>query len=196
MPVFTFKDMPRLGYRTKTSGWKKWGTKIADLIKGYDPAWGGLIHVSSKKQANDLANLLARSGLQDRVYIPEGEGTKKKISNWEQRKKKVPNTVAIAYSFHMGLDAPDLKFNILGKIPFKTLDRFGKAELDHNPGFYHLWAAILSEQSMGRTRRGNPEDYEVPGRAVNKVVAIADGNYIRIKNQFSSHFQNCLTQYD
>jgi hypothetical protein len=96
----------------------------------------------------------------------------------------------------MGLDAPDLKFNIIGKIPFKTLDRFGMAELQHNPSFYYLWAAILTEQAAGRIRRGEPEHYETPGRAVNKVVAIADGNYTRIQKQFSSHFKNCLTQYD
>lgn len=195
MPVYTMKDSPRLRHGTEGSSWKKWGENIRDLIKAHNSSWSGLIHLSSKAQAHFLADMLARMGLQDRVYVADGKGTANKIAKWEIQRKKVPNTIALSYSFHMGLDAPDVNINILGKIPFKTLDRFGQAELDYNPDYYRLQAAIMTEQACGRIRRGRPEHYEERGRPVKKVVAIADNNIELLDSELSSHFKACLTQF-
>lgn len=131
--------------------------------------------------------------MQDRVYIPEGKGTGEKITDWQNRKKKVPNTLAIAYSFHMGLDAPDEQINIVGKIPFATLDEFGMAQLRYDPIIYKHDAAVLTEQASGRIRRGKPEHYEEPGKPTRKMVAIADNNYIQLVDQFSNHFKSCIS---
>lgn len=195
MPVYTLKDSPRLGYATEQSSWKKWAENIKDLITAHNSAWSGIIHLSSKKQANFLANMLASMGLQDRVYVADGNGTSHKIAKWRKQQQKVPNTIALAYSFHMGLDAPDVNINIVGKIPFKTLDRFGKAELEYNPDYYRLQAAILTEQACGRIRRGRPEHYEERGKPTKKVVAIADGSINMLESELSSHFGACLTPF-
>ncbi|GAH35866.1 unnamed protein product, partial [marine sediment metagenome] len=195
MPVYTMKDSPRLGYGTEPSAWAKWAENIRDIIKAHNSSWGGVVHLSSKVQAHTLANMLARMGLQDRVYVADGKGTYGKMAKWENRKKKVPNTIAMAYSFHMGLDAPDVNINIVGKIPFKNLDRFGQAELDYNPDYYRLQAAILTEQACGRIRRGRPEHYEEHGRLTKKVVAVLDNNIDLLGTELSSHFRACLTPF-
>ena len=195
MPVFTFDDAPKLSYKSSPMDWRKWADVIGRAVNMVNSEWSGLIHVSSGIQAESLANALSRSehGLQDRVYIPEGKGTKGKILDWKQRKLKVPNTIAIAYSFHMGLDAYDDEINIVGKIPYGILDEFGMAELNYDAGIYRHKAALLTEQACGRIRRGQPEHYEEPGEPMRKIVAIADNNYIGIVKEFSKHFQDCIT---
>ena len=194
MPVFALKDAPKLSYRLSDSGWVKWAQTIADSIKDLNPAWSGIIHVSSKKQAERLADSLARMGLQDRVYIPSGSGTSGKIADWQKRKREIPNTLAVAYSFHMGLDAFDDEINIIGKIPFATLDEFGNALLRYDKDIYRYNAALLTEQAAGRIRRGRPEHYEESGQPMRKFVAIADANYIKVADQFSNHFNNCIVE--
>lgn len=197
MPVFTFSDAPRLSHKTESGEWRKWAEVIAKAVNTCDPAWSGLVHVSSRNQAHSLANALARmdSSLQDRVFIPEGKTTGDKIENWQQRKQKVSNTLCISYSFHMGLDAYDDEINIVGKIPFATLDEFGMAELDYDPDIYRHNAALLTEQASGRIRRGEPEHYEEKDKPMRKFVAIADNSYTGIQNEFSKHFQSCLMAY-
>ena len=195
MPVHTFSDAPALGYRTSKAGWDHWGDLIHKTIRRLNPHWSGLIHVASKRQAHSLATHLANKGLQDRVYIPEGKTTGDKIRRWEDRLKKYPNTLAVAYSFHMGLDAPQCNINIIGKIPFKTLDSFGLAELKFDEDLYTWNAAVLTEQAAGRIRRGVATHYEEDNKKMRKFVAVADGNLYRVEDQLSSHFKDCLTTY-
>ena len=195
MPVYTFDDAPRLSHKTTTLGWNKWASTIHKVIKDSDPRWSGMIHVASKNQAKMLAEKLARKGLAHRLYIPEGKSTSDKISAWNFRKKKISNTIAITYSFFMGLDAGDDEINIIGKIPFETLDEVGMAKLRYNSTLYRYNAALKTEQAAGRIRRGEDEHYEEAGEPQRKVVAIADGNYHQVQDQFSNHFQQCLTQY-
>lgn len=192
MPVFSYENAPRLSHSLSSAGWREWAKVVADMIKSCDPSWSGLIHVSSANQAHSLANALARFGLEDRVYIPQGKGTGEKIEHWQARKKKVKNTLAISYSFHMGLDGHDDNINIIGKVPFGTLDEFGQAELDYDPDIYRHRAALLTEQAAGRIRRGQPEHYEEQGMPMRKFVAIADNNYIQLDSEFSSHFKKCI----
>lgn len=193
MPVYVFKDAPQLGYSTEDSAWKKWAAIISFAIKQLDPSWSGLIHVSSYSQAKDLASKLSNSLGDERIYIPEGRSTADKIAAWRSRKIGHRGTICISPSFHMGLDAPDDNFNIVAKIPFTTLDEFGQAELEYNPGWYNWKAAMMTEQASGRIRRGEPEHYE-NGNGLRKFVAIADGNYVRVKDNFSQHFRDCLTE--
>jgi Rad3-related DNA helicase len=195
MPVYTFDDAPALNHKTSDAGWTKWGDVVWRGIISQDKNWGGLVHVSSKGQAERLAGHLSRRGLGERVYVAEGLGTGDKMLKWEIRKKQKPNTVTIAYSFHMGLDAPDVNINIVAKVPFKTLDDCGMAELAYDSDMYRWHAAMLTEQACGRIRRGNPEHYEKAGESAAKFVAIADNSYNRIKDQFSGHFTECLRPY-
>ena len=106
------------------------------------------------------------------------------LRHWQDHKKRVPNTLAIAFSFHMGLDGYDDQINIVAKIPFTTLDEFGMAELNYDPGIYRHKAALLTEQACGRIRRGEKHHYEERGEPMRKFVAIADNNYIGIQDEF------------
>lgn len=195
MPVYTFDDAPALGYKTSPAGWKHWGNLISKTVKNLDPSWSGIIHVASRKQASDLAEMLSGNGLEDRVYIPEGRTTRNKIKSWNTRKKKIPNTLAISWAFWMGLDAPDDEINIIGKVPFATLDDVGRAKLNYDRAMYSRDAALNVEQAAGRIRRGREEHYEVVGKPMRKFVAVADNRYGMIRSEFSSHFKNCLTTY-
>ena len=186
-------DVPRMGYRTGESAKKKHAAEIAKLIKSHDPSWSGIIHVSSRYQARDLGERLARNGLQDRVYVLDTDGgTRGKIKAWHRNKKRRKNLLTITYSFHQGLDAPDDNINIVAKIPFKQLDDFGRAELDYNPALYRWNAAVKTEQACGRIRRGEPEHYETVGKPTRKVVAIADGNLDKVKGEMSDFFVSCF----
>jgi Rad3-related DNA helicase len=191
MPVWTLRDAPKLGHRTTPLEWDHWADVIGKAIDVVSSDWSGIIHVASKFQAKSLAEKLYKK-FGDRVYIPQGKTTRKKIQHWHNRKKKHPNTLAISYSFFMGLDAYDDEINIIAKIPFATLDEVGMAKLEYDRDIYTYNAALLTEQAAGRIRRGKPEHYEDGGR-MKKFVAIADGNYSVVKPQFSNHFKKCLT---
>lgn len=192
MPIQAYSDAPRMNSRSGESAKNKQADIVAREINGLDPTWAGLIHVSSYKQANDLADRLSRRGLQDRVFIPDVKGTANKIAQWDDRKMRVPNTIALSPVFHQGLDAPDININIVAKIPFKALDKLGRARMDRNRRFYNLTAAIGLEQALGRTRRGSPEHYEVAGEPMRKYVGVVDNNYQLIYGELSDHVKQCI----
>lgn len=195
MPIYVPADAPRMNYSTSDSGRAKQAIIIKDMIGECDPSWNGLIHTSSKWQANDLANRLARMGLQDRVWVtPEKTGTDEKIRMWDNQLERTPNTICLSWAFHEGIDRPGCHINILAKIPFGPLDGLGKVKKDYDPRFYGWQAAIMAMQATGRNRRGEPEHYEEVGQPMRKFVAIADASVWSLKKFYSDHFKQCLTK--
>ena len=189
-------DAPRMGFKTKENGRRKQANVIAKLFRDHNPDWSALVHVSSWFQANDLAKRLGRAGFADRVWIADTKGnTGAKIRAWEYRMRRKPNTITISPSFWQGLDAGDTQMCVVAKMPFATLDEFGKAEMDYNPRFSRWKTALKVDQGCGRIRRGEEDHYEEAGKPTKKVVAIADGNHTLINNEFSDFFKSCLVQY-
>ena len=194
MPIFTYKDAPRLAHDMSEAAKKQWADIIASIITENNPDWSALIHVASLAQERELAERLARRIDPNRIYITGGDNTGDKITKWQEQLKRVSNTVAISSSFRQGLDAPEVNINVIAKVPFMTLDEYGVSFLRRNKPMYRWMAATGVMQAAGRIRRGEPEHYEVPGESTRKVVAIVDNAWTQVQEDFSAHFMNCLTE--
>src|SRR3990172_8309399 len=72
-------DAPALGQKARREGpaaFERQADVIAEAIKGCPSDWMGVIHVTRKSEAPELAKRLARRGLHDRVWVPgEKDGT-------------------------------------------------------------------------------------------------------------------------
>jgi Rad3-related DNA helicase len=192
MPVYVYKDSPKMGYKTTPAGKRKQIDIIAKIIKERDPKKNALIHTSSIRDAKFIAeHLFSQFG--DRIYLPdENTSTTRKVHDWRTRISKKPGTITLAWSFHAGLNAPEVDINIIQKVPFAPLNETGKALMGLNPKLYAWNAANKVEQAAGRIRRGDPEHYEFPMLGERKHVAIVDMNFNRVKKQTSNHFQRCV----
>lgn len=191
-PVHYYKDGPSLSFDSPDSVYEWQKERVIEASEMFDPSAYGLLHFSSKAAAYDMAERLS-SHLGHRIWIPpEKESTEGKLAAWEEQKRRVPGTVALAYSFHTGVDAPDVSFNLGMKVAYRPLDERGKAVLDGNPQLYQWEAANKVEQLSGRTRRGELAHYEVPGEPVNKFVAMLDTNFLKLKKYFSRTFNLSL----
>lgn len=189
-PVYLL-DCPSMGYKATTKDYERQADSIAKAILGVDWNWSGIIHVNSRNKQYNLCQRLAKRGLQNRIFAIDGYGTDGKLANWLLRKKKVPNSIGITYSFTEGVDLGNDKINISADIPYILLDEVGMARLKASPKFYAYSAAIDLEQRLGRTRRGRDEDYDVSGEK-RGLVAIADGNYNRVKSYLSDDFREAV----
>lgn len=183
---------PKMSYGVSELAYSKQADLIARAIKSVPDDWSGIIHANSISKSNALADRLARRGLQDRVYVVEGRGTMNKLDNWRKRKQKVPNSLAISYSFGQGVDLGDEKINISADVPFASLaDPVERARASRYNNFY-VWAAALGlEQRNGRTRRGRLGDYDTDTEMAG-LNAIADSNYLLCQDHFSKDFKQCL----
>lgn len=195
-PVYYFKGAPKMSYRSGDAAYKKQADLIARVAGNFSGQAHGLVHCSSIATAKRMAELLAKKFGSNRVWVPnENVSTEQKLADWEDRKRRVPGTVAVAYSFHTGIDGPDVSWNVLQKAPYRPLDEVGEQLLKRNPEYYGWIAAVTAEQATGRIRRGFPEHYEEPGQPVRKMVAVIDGNIHRLRPMFSNHFKNRLRSY-
>jgi Rad3-related DNA helicase len=193
-PVYYWGDAPRISYRSSDAAYHRQVQMILEIEDKFSDRTPGLIHCSSKKTANMLAELLARR-LGRRVWVPEDKGgTEYKMSTWEERLKAVPGTVTLAYSFHTGLDAPQVGWNVVQKVPYLPLDEYGEQILKNNSRMYSWLAATSIEQACGRIRRGKPEHYEVPGQPTRKFVAVIDNNFLRLQQYYSGAFRARMTK--
>lgn len=193
-PVFYDRNGPKIKFSSPDRAYKKQAETVKRIFAQFPPDAHGLLHFSSKDAARDMGDLLTHS-LGDRLWMPPETGsTEQKLAAWETRKKKHPGTVALAYSFHAGVDAPDVTVNLTMKVPFLPLDKYGSALLDYNPVYYNWIAATQVEQAAGRNRRGEAEHYEVPGQPMRKFVGVLDNNFLRLKSNFSRTFNLSLKQ--
>ena len=193
-PVYTYGDAPKMGYKSGPGAVKKQISIIRNIIDEFPNDSHALIHFVSKKTARDYANILSHY-YGNRIWMPSDKHTtEQKAKAWAMQKKKNPGTICLAWSFHTGVDAPDVDINITQKVPFLALDEVNSQILKRNPRMYSWLAGIAMEQSSGRIRRGDPGHYEVHGEAKRKHVAIIDNNYHMVKKYFSDHFKKCITK--
>lgn len=191
-PVYTL-DVPRLGQKASESDWGKQADEITKAIKSCDPRWSGIIHVTSIAESARLAQRLGSRGLHERIYVPTaGQGTNILIDNWQVRKRRHPGSIMIAWSLWEGYDGTEEKINIAAKVPYPYMGDDYEIQRRNFDGKYYLQrTAWQLEQGLGRTRRGNPEDYDSDG-VRGGLVAIADGSYKQVRNYFSSTFSESL----
>lgn len=191
-------DAPKMGYRSPLSAYDKQADVIADAINSVDNTWSGIIHTKSWKAARDLAGRLRKRGLGPRVWIYDREngvsGSEVQIVAWKQRCQRVPGSLMVSPVFHEGYDGLDEKICIIAKTPFPFWgDDYERARARYDGKFYLQRTAWDMEQSLGRTRRGRPQDYDTNGQ-INGLVAIADANWSRCRKYLSQDLQDAIVK--
>jgi len=133
-------------------------------------------------------------------------GTDEQAELWLLRRKMSPGAIMICWQFAEGMDGsgmingvyyPELdeKICISAKVPFPYLgDPYERARQRYSGKFYLQRAAWTLEQSLGRTRRGRDFDYDTPTER-RGLVAIADGNYTRVRKYLSQALQESLVKF-
>jgi len=193
-------DCPRMSARATEGDFERQADLIMGLVQECPPEWSGLIHVTRKREAYLLAQRLMKRGL-DRVWpMPGNDGsyvpTSEQVLAWEQRKKRVPNSIATTWSCWQGYDGLDERINIVAKIPFEVFGSPGSYEeawRKYSMERYYWVTANTLTQGLGRTRRGREEDYDLNGKA-NGLVAIVDGSFGRIKNKLVESVRASLVE--
>lgn len=203
-PVYVL-DAPRMGGgpkgetdRQRELRFDKQADVIADFIKEWPKSWSGLIHVTRIREEVALAHRLQARGLDGRIwhltekqenYIP----TDSQLAAWENRRRRVPNSLLISCSFGEGYDGLDERIDVSAKVPFPRMGDEGSYErewMGYSPRRYHLEAAKRLAQALGRTRRGRPQDYD--DGEVRGAVAVADGSFGRVKSKLPLDVQDAL----
>lgn len=134
-----------------------------------------LIHTTRWKHAQDLADRLARKGLQDRVWVPaRTEGRLQQVA--KLMNPYPPDLIAIGPSFWEGLDLKDdlCRCVIVAKVAYADFsDPVVAARLKQEGGnkWYRWCACLKTVQGCGRAVR-DAEDFA--------VAYIADGSWNRV----------------
>lgn len=199
-PIYVSENSPRLSYQSGVTSYHK---QIEILIGAMDKHYGekasdisGLLHFSSKTETHKMKEILdGYDEFRGRIFVHEEElDTEGKVKQWEDRMVKHPNTIALSWCFHTGLDAPDIDMNVVMKTPFPAIDAKQTAMFKRNPKYYGWKTANTIEQAVGRTRRGDAHHYEVAGEPTRKLVMILDKNYRKVLSATSNHFKECITE--
>lgn len=188
-------DAPGMGRRSTESDRQRQADVIAGVLKEF-PEWSGLVLVTRKSEASFLAERLARRGLQDRVWVtPGADGqyapTDEQSQAWHARRRAVPNSVCVTWAFWEGYDGVDERICIAAKVPFPYLgDEYERERFEFSKKFFLQRTAWTLEQGLGRTRRSE-EDY---GEG-NGFVAIADGDWVRVKGNLSRGLRDAIARW-
>lgn len=186
-------DVPTMGRSANDKAQQQQADQIAKAVKDCPKDWSGIIHVNRISEAPLLAERLAHRGLQDRVWVaPTGIGTDGAVKAWQERQRKVPGSLNIAWNLWEGYDGRTEKISIVAKIPYPYLgDEYEQARQAYDRKLYLQRAAWQAEQGLGRSRRGRPEDYDTDGER-RGLVCLADGSWRRVKSYFSEALRESI----
>lgn len=161
-------DAPKMNYSASSEDRTEQAQLIASVCK---PSKTGVIHVSSKRQAYNLADRLFELGV-DTWFPTDGIGTDNQLQEWYDTRK--PGLYCISWCFHEGVDLGGDDINIVAKVPYGDISgHYEKAKADYDKGWYFKQAAYRIMQACGRNRRGKVEHYQ-PGA---RQVFLADGSW-------------------
>lgn len=192
---------PRMSSKATMDDFELQADIIARLIGEAPEEWGGIILVTRKVEAALLRDRLARRGLGSRVWAAPGHDgtytpTDEQIAEWEQRKRRVPNSLMITWSHWTGFDGTDERICIAAKapyLPWGSPGSYDEAWRAYSMDRYRYAAAVTLTQGLGRTRRGRETDYDVDGR--NGLVAVVDGSFDgRVKSMMGSDIAESLVE--
>lgn len=195
-PVYYHSDAPSMGRKTDEEGYDKQAELISKMIRETPSNWSGVVHVTSKYQAEQLYRRLARNGLRQRIWLPPlKDGTEKQLSAWQWAKREHEGRLAIAWSWWVGVDLLDEKIAICAKTPYPFLGgEFERARMQYDGKMYLQRTAWRLQQGCGRTRRGRLEDYDTNGQR-NGLVAIIDSNWTRVKKYMDDDFVQSMREW-
>lgn len=195
---------PAMGSKSDDQDYEEQALVIANAIKSCPPEWSGVIHVTRKTEARLLAQRLSRRGLAARVWVPDERwGTEEQVQQWTMYKKysakngsKGLGQIAIVWSWSSGVNLTEERICITVKVPYPNIaDEYERARMMYSGTYYLQRTAQRLEQQLGRTRRGNMENYDMDGKQ-QQLVAIADSNYVRIRKYLSQSFIESLVKVD
>ena len=178
----------------------KQADEIAKAILDQPKEWCGLVLVTRKSEATLLALRLADRGLENRVWVtPGADGeyspTNEQVAAWERRKLEVPNSICITWAFFEGFDGVQEKICIVAKAPYIMETEYEVARREYDHKYYLQRAAYLLEQGLGRTRRGNEEDYDDPDKEIQRgLVCIADGSWKKLQGYLSQALRGAIIE--
>lgn len=182
-------DAPRMSSKSTEADYKQQAKVIAEAIRDCPTDWGGIIHVTRKTEASLLARRLVSEGIPSRrLWIPrEGSSTDQMTRDYQSQKQRIAGLLAVNWAWWEGVDLKDERICIVAKTPFPYLgDAYERERMAYDGKMFLQRTAWEMEQGLGRTRRGEPEDYDLNGERT-QLVAIADGNWTRCKSYLSTN---------
>ena len=147
----------------------------------------------------ELSKRLAMRGLADRIYPMVNADmttmpTEQQLAAWNEHKLRVPNAIGVSCNFWQGVDGRQEKILIVAKVPWPSLSSdFERARMTYSGKTFYWRTACMLEQGLGRTRRGNYEDYEVDGLHQG-LVAIADSDWKRVQSYLSQSLRDAIVE--
>jgi len=181
-PVFWYDDAPAINYKSTWKDFDEQADIIAEIVARHAHE-RVLIHTTTWKHSQRLADRLARRGHQDRVWVPDRKvGRTQQVAAFLSHPK--PDLVAVSPSYWEGLDLKDdlCRAVIVAKVPFADRsDAVVKARLQQPGGMVwdHWQASLRVCQGIGRGTR-HAEDFG--------VGYIVDANWRLVKSQAPSWF--------
>lgn len=193
-------DLPSMGRRSTGRDetiWNQQADAIAHTIKQYPKDWSGLILVTRKNEANKLAERLAKRGLDKRLFItPGADGhyvpTEQQMQKWNEEKTRCKGALCCTWAFWEGFDGQEERILIAGKVPFPDISSaYERSRMQYDNVMFLQRTGLALEQGLGRTRRGEEGDYDTKDE-VRGCVAIADGDWTRVKNYMSEGVKEAI----
>ena len=181
---------PAMNWKSSEVDKQKQAELIASVLR---PDCSGVIHVSSKAQAYELAARLSdfNQDYYDFYYSEDGLSTDKQLQEWYEVRQL--GMYCISWNFHEGVDLGDDTIIIMAKTPFASMrPGYERAVIDYDPQWYNEQTAYKMVQLFGRHQRGLDEHY-LPGA---KLSYIADSSWHRIKSNLSNDFRMRVRNYN
>lgn len=172
-------DAGKMGYKSTREEWIKHSQVIANAINNCSDDVTGIVHSPSKWLAYDLADRLGKMTRRPMHVPQENIGTEQVIQDWIDARE--PGKICVAWNLWEGVNAGEDDICIVAKMPFIDFSEpFDKERFmfDGKAGYQRV--ANKFTQGLGRIRRGKPEHY-----GNGKLVAIADGNWKRLRKYIS-----------
>lgn len=196
-PVYLL-DAPKMGYESGESSYIHQARAISDAILDCPHTWPGVIHCTSKAASQALYRRLSSNRhLANRMFItPEGGSTDEQFASWSEFRNRVRGAICVSWSMWEGVDLTEERICIVAKVPYPSTPpgTYEDRRRSYDGKFYLQRTAWQMEQGLGRTRRGEASDYDLNGKR-EQLVAIADGNYSRVKSYLSPAMQESLVSY-
>jgi Rad3-related DNA helicase len=173
---------PAINWKSGEADKQKQAELIANVLQ---PNKSGIIHVTSKAQAYELADRLSdlNNDYYDFYYPENGIGTDRQLQCWYDERQ--PGVYCISWCFHEGVDLGDDSIIVLAKTPYASIgSNYERAKMEYDQQWYLEKTAYTFQQAAGRNRRGKPEHYTNGARQ----VFIADSSWHRLKTLLSDDF--------
>ena len=163
---------------------------ISNRINQTPRDWTSLIHVTSKKMAAELGNMVKKQTNRP-VWIPtEERGTEHALSSFLDFLAYKKGGIGVTWQFYEGVSLDDVNTVISARCPYPDFSEpFENQRFDFDKKAGMSRVANLIEQQQGRNRRGYAEHY---GPDAAKLNCLADGKWSRLRNMLSKDFTDAV----